>query len=691
MYKSFTLIIWICFLAGLAGLGIYYLLKSKLKVNFTIMEAFVITIPLAVGYLAYFYLILASFGILVMSTAIIIAIIPLITFISLPSMRNRIFYEKMNLKNAQFNVWTNLKSRLLNKEIQKLLGLALIITGLTLVVQIGKIYHYVMNKPEFYWFDPWRYWQLGRRIAASGSLAEQYIFGFYSSAIECFLAVAYLPINTTQATIDVTKFIGIAMFFLETIGVFTLVQIYLKPHTSRVSRYMAGLIALSMYISAPIVVYHSLIIVHETSGIPLLFSLLILSAKVKKFRNRTHLGLLVIYLCLFWTTSVLMLIVVLITLTILGMFLLINRLKTRIFSANSRIKSGKIKKSLEGWRTWLIVTFFIIYPMLSILNSIDNIVHDIEIFFKESGFSQGNFISGNGILGIIELRHLANILANSTGLLGTGFIIFLGIILPHYWKYLKFNSSSRFTIRFLYGTYIIGFILGLFWNIMPLQLFMGQFRYSLYMALSGSIIVGISAGCFLQFTNDRIKETWNKISFQSSLVKHARKIVALILLIQLIYGISLSNHVYMWEDDRAYNDLLLISTDLPVEFGSIYCVEPNLLHMLEGVLFPGFEVVDGSDLSWKNLPVKPYTPNELIRYIQLLKKNNVNHFIIYKVTWNTTRQIYEQTRLEVLMTALGFNRNSTQTELWTKSWDQIWEEQPNFQKLVYTQLLVVNI
>ena len=171
-----------------------------------------------------------------------------------------------------------------------------------------------------------------------------------------------------------------------------------------------------------------------------------------------------------------MLIVVLMTMAVLGMLLLVNKLKIRIFSAKSRIESRKIKKSLEGWRTWLIVAFFIIYPMLSILNSLDNIIHDLEIFFNESGTSQGNFINENRILGIIELGDLANILANSTGLLGTGIIIFLGIILPQYWKYLRYENSSRFPIRFLYGTYLLGLILGLFWNIIPLKLFMEQFH-----------------------------------------------------------------------------------------------------------------------------------------------------------------------------------------------------------------------
>jgi hypothetical protein len=131
--------------------------------------------------------------------------------------------------------------------------------------------------------------------------------------------------------------------------------------------------------------------------------------------------------------------------------------------------------------------------------------------------------------------------------------------------------------------------------------------------------------------------------------------------------------------------------DLPIELESIYCVEQELLHMSEGVLFPRFEVINATGLAWKNLPVKPYTPIELARYIQLLKQNNVNHFIIYEATWNTTRQIYEQTRLEVLMTALDYNTDSTQTAIWTKSWDQIWEEQPSFQKLVYSKILVINI
>ncbi|MFQ5825442.1 MAG: hypothetical protein ACE5JB_15485 [bacterium] len=688
MFRSILLIFWMIFLISLASLGTHYLLKQSLKIHLSLLETFVVIIPLAIGYLAYSYLILATLGVLVPITVVIVAILPLILFVFLPETRERIYREKRFSKNSVFYLWKRLSTLFFKQEVYEFLGLATIITGLTILID-PKIHHYVLKKADFYWFDTWRYWRLGRSVAASGQLSDQYVLDFYSHAIEGFLASIFLPVNMVQPTIDVTKFFGLMMYFLEIAGIFALVQIYLKPRVSRSITFTGGIVAMCFYISAPIVVYHSLLIVHETLSIPLFFSLLIISAKTKTRKNKTYQKLLVIYLCLFWATSTLTLYMVSLTMVILGTFSFFRRL--RIHQAKTR--KFQITGHVKTWKSWLIVAFFVAYPLLSIIFSLEAIYYDISLFLSDLETQEGVFTSNKRMFGVIGLFDITNVLANSVGMIGMSVIIFLGILLLRYLKYLEIDNSARNTLQLIYGIFVLGLTFGLFWSVLPFGLFTVQFRLSLYVALTGSIIAGVSTGYFLQFAKKRVTATkTNNLRF-SSLLKNAEKLILVVILIQMIYGISLSHQVHMWEEESTYHDLIKISNDLPVGTGTIFCLEPDLVlvYMAEGVLFPRFEINYSSFLLWENELFKPYTPVTLTRYLQLLRDNNVNLFLIRWGTWNTTRHIYEETRLDIMMTAWDQKWDTPPLEPWIKSWDDIWEELPGFQKFEYSQLLIVKI
>jgi len=703
MLKSIILIFWMSSLIGLASLGTYYLLKQSLRISLSFMETFAVIIPLAIGYLAYSYLILATLGLLVPTLTFIISTLPLVLFITLPETRHQLFREKKISVNSVFHILRKLGSISFKHEFLGFLGLMMIIICLTLLID-PKMHHYTFNKADFYWFDSWRYWRLGRRVAASRQLSEPYVFDFYSHALECFLASIFLPANIVQPTIDVTKFFGIMMYILEIIGVFALVQICLKPRVSPSIAIIGGILAMSFYVSAPIVVYHSLIVVHETLSIPLLFSLLIITAKIETISNKAYQRILVIYISLFWVTSIFTLIIVIITMAIQRVILFFHREKNH--RAKTLVRRLEIREWVKTWKIWLIVAFFVVYPLLSIIFSYKAIFYDIEKFLRSSlGTNGGTYTSNNRMLRVIGLFDITNIIVNSVGIIGMGVIIIFGILLPRYWKYLDFRNSTRFTLQFIYWIYYLELAHGLLWSIMPFNLFTEQFRLSLYVTVAGSIIAGVSIGSFLQYAKKRITAPKNNC-FRFSLLKNAEKVIVVILLMQMIYGISLSDYVHMWEDERAYHDLIQISNDLPVETGTIFCLEQNLVFMTEGILFPKFEIIYAPFLVLKRNPVdpytpvelfgerplvKPYTPVELTRYFQQLRDNNVNLFIVRWATWNTVRQIYEETRLEFLMTAWDYKLDTPQPELWKKSWDDMWEELPGFQKLEYSQLLVVMI
>ncbi len=687
MLRSILPYFWMILLISLAALGTNYLLKRSLRIHLSLLETFVVIIPLAVGYLAYSYLILATLSFLVSITVVIVATIPLIIFVFLPETRERIYREKKISINSLFYQLRKLGTFFLKKEFYEFLGLAIIIVCLTILID-PKIYHYALKKADFYWFDTWRYWQLGRYVTVSKQLSEPYVLDFYSHAIECFLASIFLSVNTVQSTIDVTKFFGLMMFFLEIVGIFVLVRIYLKPRVPRSIAFTAGIIAICFYVSAPIIVYHSLIVVHETLSIPLLFSLLIISVKINTRPNKAYQKLLVIYLCLFWATSILTLYIVSITMVILRAFSFFRRLRTH----QTKDKKFQIRGHVKTWKTWLIVTFFIFYPLLSIITSLEAVYYDFTLFISNLEAEEGMFTSNKRMFGAVGLFNIVNVLANSVGLIGMGVIILLGVFLPRYLKYLEFNNITRNTLQFIYGIFFLGLTLGLFWSVLPFGLFTVQFRLSLYVALAGSIIVGVSIGYFLQFAKKRGTAIKSNI-LKFSLLKNAEKLILVVFLIQMIYGISLSGQVYMWEEERTYHDLVKISNDLPAGTGPIFCLEPDLVlvHMAEGVLFPKFEINYSSFLVWEPQLVKPFIPVELTRYLDLLRDNNVNLFLIRWTTWNATRQIYEETRLDILMTTRDYKRDTPPQEPWIKSWDEIWEEQPGYQKLEYSQLLVVKM
>ncbi len=414
-------------------------------------------------------------------------------------------------------------------------------------------------KTDFYWFDSWKYWRLGRHVAESGQLSEQYVFSFYSHALECLLASVFLPANTIRPTIDATKFLGLALFFLELLGVFALVQVYLKPRVSRSIAYTGGIVVLCFYSSAPMVIYHSLLIVHETLAIPLLISLLVISAKVKTHTSMAYQSLLIVYVSLFWTTSALMLLVVSMTMILQWTYRCIRKIGTQRNHIRSPAWRWKSNWYLKRWKTWLVVAFFVIYPLLSIVNSLGAIYYDIDRFLLNT--SGANLDTSNQTsFGVLDPSNLINILVNSTGIIGTGVVICLGILLPRYWKYLKFSNSAQPILQFVYWLYYLGLVFGLFWNFLPFRLFMGQFRLGLYAALAGSIIVGVSTGCFLQFATERIVNTKIRGNYlSSSFLKNAEMIVIMIILIQVIYGISLSSQIFMWENVRpiAYGSSVL--------------------------------------------------------------------------------------------------------------------------------------
>ncbi|MFX0197053.1 MAG: hypothetical protein ACFFCW_13080 [Candidatus Hodarchaeota archaeon] len=687
MFSSIIPYFWMILLTSLSALGIHYLLKQSLRIHLSLLEILVVIIPLAIGYLAYSYLILATLNFLVPITVVIVATLPLFLFEFLPETRERRYREKKISNNSFFYLLRKLGAFFFKQEFYEFLGLAIIIICLTILIN-PKIHHYALKKAGYYWFDSWRYWRLGRRVAASGQLSEPYILDFYSHAIECFLASIFLPVNTIQLTIDISKFFGLMMFFLEIAGVFVLVQIYLKPRVSYSIAFTGGIVALCFYVSAPIIVYHSLLVVHETLSIPLFFSLLIISAKIKTRPNKAYQKLLIIYLCLFWATSTLTLYMVSITIVILRTFSFFHRLRTH----QAKARKFQIIGHVKTWKTWPIVVFFIVYPLLSIISSLEAVYYDISLFLNNLETPEAQFTSNNRMFRAIGLFDFANVIANSVGMIGTGVIIIVGICLPRYLKYLEFNNSTRNTFQFIKGIFFIGLILGLFWSILPFGLFTVQFRLSLYVALAGSIIVGVSIGCFLQFAKNRVVNIKSNY-LRFSLLKNAEKLILIVLLIQMIYGISLSSQVYMWEEERAYHDLVKISNDLPVRTGTIFCLEPDvvLVYMAEGVLFPKFEVNYSSFLVWENQLWKPLIPTNLARYLQLLRDNNANLFIIRWTTWNTTRQIYEETRLDILMTTWNYKWDTPPPEPWIKSWDEIWEELPGFQKFEYSQLLVVKI
>jgi len=217
---------------------------------------------------------------------------------------------------------------------------------------------------------------------------------------------------------------------------------------------------------------------------------------------------------------------------------------------------------------------------------------------------------------------------------------------------------------------------------------MEQFRLSLYFVLAGSIITGVSTGFFLEYSKKKLP-SHNRL--HSWLLNNAEKVVATIILVNLISGISLSNQVYMWENENAYHDLNQISMDLWREPQTIFILEPDLVHMIEGVLFSQFELLYAPLLVWEDLPVKLYTHLELSKYVQLLKIYDVHIFITRISTWNSTRQVFEETRYEIMKTAWDDGWVPKQQELWTKSWDKIWRELPGFQIMKYQQLLIVKL
>ena len=147
----------------------------------------------------------------------------------------------------------------------------------------------------------------------------------------------------------------------------------------------------------------------------------------------------------------------------------------------------------------------------------------------------------------------------------------------------------------------------------------------------------------------------------------------------------------MWENESAYHDVNQISRDLMRETEIIFILEPDLVHMIQGVLFPQFELLYAPFLVWDNLPVKLYTHLELSKYVQLLINYDVHLFIIRISTRNSTRQIFEETRYDIMKTAWDDGWVPKQQELWTKSWDKIWKELPGFQIMKYQQLLIVNL
>ncbi|MFQ6125784.1 MAG: hypothetical protein ACE5R6_14445 [Candidatus Heimdallarchaeota archaeon] len=687
MLSSIIPYLWMILLTSLAALGIHYLLKRSLRIQLSLLEILVVIIPLAIGYLAYSYLILGILSLLVPITVVIVAILPLILFIFILETPERIFRGKKISTNSSFYLLRKFSTFFFKQEFYESLGLAIIIICLTILID-PKIYHYAMKKTDFYWFDTWKYWRLGRRVAASGQLSEPYVLDFYSHAIECFLASIFLPVNTVQLTIDVTKFFGLMMFFLEIAGIFVLVQIYLKPRVSRSIALTGGIVAMCFYVTAPIIIYHSLLVVHETLSIPLIFSLLIISVKIKPRPNTAYQKLLVIYLCLFWATSTLTLYMVSITMIIQRTFSFFRWLRTH----QAKTWKFQILGCAKTWKTWLIVFYFILYPLLSIISSLDEIYYDISLFLNNLETPKAQYTSNKRMFRAVGLFDFANVIANSIGIIGTGVIFIVGIFLPRYWKYLEFNNSTRKPFQLIYGIFFLGLAFSLFWSVLPFGLFTVQFRLSLYVALAGSIIVGVSIGCFLQYTKKRVVNIKSNY-LRLSLLKNAEKLVLIILLIQMIYGISLSGRVYMWEEEKAYHDLVKISNDLPVETGSIFCLEPDLVlvYMIEGVLFPKFEVNYSTFLVWGNQLGKPVILAKLTRYLQLLRDNNVNLFIIRRTTWNTTRQIYEETRLDILMTARFYKWDTPPLESWTKSWDEVWEELSGFQKFEYSQLLVVKL
>ena len=74
-----------------------------------------------------------------------------------------------------------------------------------------------------------------------------------------------------------------------------------------------------------------------------------------------------------------------------------------------------------------------------------------------------------------------------------------------------------------------------------------------------------------------------------------------------------------------------------------------------------------------------------------MKIYDVHIFITRISTWNSTRQVFEETRFEIMKTAWDDGWDPKLQESWTKSWDEIWKELPGFQIMKYQHLLIVKL